>query len=415
MQKTYTAARIDPEAHRPTLGRLWRDNLAPQGVSDELVEQRMRWFLNENPAGPTRTWMGFQGPDREVIGSGSFYMRDTVLAGRTLKAGILGDFAVDRAHRIAGAAMSIQREIARAAREAGVDFLYAFPNRAAFPIFQRAGYKKIGESTMWVKPLTAAYKVEELAAGTDEDRRGAAREIVQRAAARAAAAIPSARWRALWEGALPLWLEDRLVDALDAPEGPLARAAVRAADAGLVARDSAQMLRRRRRVDSELAGTADLRFDDLWARARHRYIVGVRSSAYLNWRYTTFKTTDYRFFCLTDPSRSRLLGYAVYRLQGNKAVVADLFCEDLDELFELLILKLAERMRQEGYDALCVLYVGASIFGERLRRIGFFPRPQPKDGSRWLIVHMDAAFPEELRREALDPERWFMPDGELDA
>jgi hypothetical protein len=30
-------------------------------------------------------------------------------------------------------------------------------------------------------------------------------------------------------------------------------------------------------------------------------------------------------------------------------------------------------------------------------------------------VHVDSSFPEEMRREMLDPESWFMTDGELDA
>lgn len=416
MQKTYTAARIAPEEHRATLARLWRENLAEPGLDDDLVERRMRWFHEENPAGPARTWMGYHGPEREVIGSGSFYPRDTVVAGHKLKAGILGDFAVDKAHRIAGAAMSVQREIARAAREAGADFLYAFPNRASFPIFQRAGYKKVGEASMWVKPLTAAYKIDELAAGSEDDRRAMAAAIVHRAAERAGAAIPSPRWRDLWSGALPVWLEDRFVDAIESPESPLVRAAVRAADAALAARDRAMSLMQRRAAGDELTTAADLRFDDLWARARLRIIAGERSAAYLNWRYATFKTIDYRFFCLTEAGGTRLLGYVVYTLQGNKAVVADLFCEDFDALFELLVLRFSERMRQEGHDAVGIVYVGAPSFAERLSRIGFFARQLPKAvGSRWLIVHTDASFPEELRKEVLDPERWFMPDGELDA
>ena len=164
MEKVYSAARIRPEEHRDVLAELWRENLAGGEVPQELVERRMRWFQEQNPAGPARTWMGYHGPEREVIGSGSFIPRDVHVSGRMLKAGVLGDFAVTRAHRIAGAAMSIQREIAKGCRDAGVDFLYGFPNKASFPIFQRAGYRKISDSTTWVRPLTAAYKLHELAA-----------------------------------------------------------------------------------------------------------------------------------------------------------------------------------------------------------------------------------------------------------
>lgn len=416
MQKTYTAERIRPEEHLQTLARLWRDNLADGQASDDLATQRMRWFLEENPAGAPRTWLGLHGPEREVIGSASFYPRTTYVAGQPLLAGILGDFAVDKAHRIAGAAMAIQRGLAVGAREAGAELLYGFPNRASFPIFQRAGYTKIGEAMVWVKPLTAAYKLRELAAASPEERRETAHLVVGRAAERARAALPGERWRALWEGSLPLWIEDRVVDAIDTPDHPLVRAGLRAADAALSARDGALLLAQRRRVDGEISRRADERFDELWSRAARRYIVGERSAAYLNWRYATFKTADYRFFCVTDRSDGRLIGYAVYTLQGNKVVIADLFCDDLDASFDLVVLKLSERMRREGHDALGLIYVGASSFGERLRALGFFQRALPKAvGSRWLIARLDEQLPEALRAEVKDPERWWMTEGELDA
>ncbi|EYF02197.1 GNAT family N-acetyltransferase [Chondromyces apiculatus] len=416
MQKTYAAERIEPGEHLATLGRLWRDNLAEGEVTEELVARRMRWFHEENPAGAARTWIGLHGAERDVIGCASFYPRVTQVAGQRLLAGILGDFAVDKAHRIAGAAMAIQRAIAQGAREAGAEILYAFPNRASFPIFQRCGYAKVTDAVMWVKPLTAAYKLQELASAAPEVRRETAHTVVGRVADQARRAIPAERWRALWEGALPEWIEDRLVDAIGAPEHPIVRTGVRAADTALAGKDAALLLAQGRRVDGEITKSADARFDDLWSRAKPTYIMGERTAAYLNWRYATFKTTDYRFFCVTDRRDGQLVGYAIYYIQGNKVVIADLFCEDFDAHAGLVLLKLAERMRREGYDAIGLAYVGPTSFGERLRTLGFFQRAFPKDvGSRWLIVRVDAQTPEALRAELLNPERWWMTEGELDA
>lgn len=416
MQKTYSAERIHPEEHIATLGRLWRDNLAEGAVTDELVERRMRWFLEENPAGPPRTWVCQHGPEREVVGSASFYPRVTHVAGQRVHAGILGDFAVDRAHRTAGAAMSIQRAIANGAREAGAEILYAFPNRASFPIFQRCGYAKVADTSVWVKPLTAAYKLRELGDAAPEDRREAAHAVVGRVSERARAVVPVEGWRSLWEGALPEWLEDRVVDAIDTPDHPLVRAGVRAADAAFAARDAAQLLSRRRRLHGEIARRADERFDDLWSRAKIDFVTGERSSAYLNWRYATFKTIEYRFFCVTDPADGKLIGYAVYYLYGNKVTVADLFCDDLEANMDLVLLKLAERMRSEGHDTMGLVYVGASSIGEKLRGLGFFQRALPKDvGSRWLILRLEKETPDPMRAELTNPERWWMTEGELDA
>ena len=433
MQKTYSAERIRPEDHIATLARLWKENLAEGGASDELAARRMRWFLEENPAGPPRTWLGTHGPatppgpsageprpapdpEREVIGCASFFPRVTHIAGRRVTAGILSDFAVDRAHRTAGAAMSIQRAIAQGARDAGAEILYAFPNRASFPIFQRCGYAKIADAAMWVKPLTAAYKLRELGSAAPEDRREAAHAIAGRVTERARGVIPAEPWRAAWDSALPVWIEDRVVDAIDAPDHPLVRVGVRAADAALAARDTALLLARRRRVDGEIARRADERFDELWSRAQIRYTTGERTAAYMNWRYATFKTTDYRFFCVTDRKDGQLIGYAVYYLQGNKVVIADLFCDDLDAHIDLVLLKLGERMRREGHESMGLAFVGAPSLGQRLRSIGFFQRPLPKDvGSRWLIARLDKDVPEDLRAALLGPDRWWMTEGELDA
>jgi N-acetylglutamate synthase-like GNAT family acetyltransferase len=416
MQKTYTAERIRPEEHVTTLGRLWRDNLAGGEVPDDLVARRMRWFLEENPAGPPRTWLGLHGPAREVIGCASIYARATYVAGRRLMTGILSDFAVDKAHRIAGAAMAIQRALAQGAREAGIELVYGFPNRASFPIFQRAGFQKIAEAAVWVKPLTAGYKLRDLAAAPPEARRETARAVVERVSERAGAALPSDRWRALWQGSLPLWMEDRIVDAIEVPDHPLVRAVVAAGDAALAARDAARLAARLRRTDGELTTRADDRFDELWSRARLGYILGERSAAYLNWRYATFKTAEYRFFCVSDRADGRLIGYVVYTLQENKVVIVDLFCDDLDTSLELVTLKLGERLRREGHEAMGLIYVGAPSFGQRLRALGFFQRALPKEvGSRWLVARVDDQLPADVRAEVLKPERWYMPEGEIDA
>jgi Acetyltransferase (GNAT) domain len=424
MDKTYSATRVRPEEHREALARLWKENLAHEEVPREILERRMRWFQEQNPAGPARTWMGYHGPEREIIGSGSFYPRDIHVSGRKLKAGILGDFAVTRAHRIAGAAMSIQREIAKGFREAGVDFLFAFPNKASFPIFQRAGYKKIGEALIWVKPLAAAYKLDELSAAPPDDQRSAVSAIVQQVVERAGVALPSPRWRALWEpgGPAPFaravssFTEDLLLRALAAPRSAPMRAASRAVDAGMALQDTATLLARRRPVTTELVDAADERFDALWSRARRTRITGERSAEFLNWRYAQVGTVNHRFFCVLDRGDGRLLGYAVYSVRNNKVEVADFFCEDLEGTFDVLFLELFRAMRRRGHVAVGMVLVGPPSFGPRMRALGFFPRALPTGpSSRWLIAHVDGGLPEELRREMLDINSWLMTDGELDA
>ncbi|WP_437609100.1 GNAT family N-acetyltransferase [Sorangium sp. So ce834] len=427
MEKVYSAARVQPDEHRDVLAQLWRENLAHGQASQEFVERRMRWFQEQNPAGPPRTWMGFHGPEREIIGCGSFYPRDVYVSGRKLKAGVLGDFGVTKAHRIAGAAMSIQRELAKGCRDAGVDFVFGFPNKASFPIFQRAGYKKIADSTIWVRPLMAAYKLNELAASSAGEQQGTVSAVVQRVAERAASAVPHPRWRALWEpaapGAPPAPLTQALSTAAERavqratvkPDNALVRAAGRAVDASMALRDAAALLARGSRVRTELVDAADHRFDELWSRAKPSPIVGERSAQFLNWRYAQLGTVRYRFFCMLDRHDGRLLGYAVYSVRNNKVEMSDVFCEDGGPLLDALLLEFCRAMRREGHVSVGMLVVTPPAFSARLRALGFFSRPHPPSvGSRWLIVHLDPSFPDELRRVLLDPDNWFMTDGELD-
>ena len=53
----------------------------------------------------------------------------------------------------------MQRAIANAHREKGLNFLFGYPNKGAAPIFPRLRFKTVGESTLWVKPLRTARKI----------------------------------------------------------------------------------------------------------------------------------------------------------------------------------------------------------------------------------------------------------------
>jgi hypothetical protein len=354
------------DEHREALAALWRENMSDARIGD-VVPERMRWLYERNPAGAAITWLGVVAGEGTVIGCGSVFPRRMWVQGRSIQAGVLADFAVTKTHRVAGAAIAIQRAVAKGSLPAGVQFLYGYPNEKAVAIFKRLGYKHVGDSTVWIKPLRSEYKL---------------RERITHAGLVSATAAVVDTGLAVADKALSL---------------VAAGARLRRGD--------------RRKFDVVALDRADERFDDLWIRARGEYsIVGEKSSAYLNWRYTEFTTKKHVFFCLADKKSGALAGYAVYSVIGHKAVIADLFCENLAVTSKALLLRLASHLRRAGVSSIVFNYLGSEAFASTLKAAGFLRRSD----NRSMIAYVDPKGPEELRNVVFDRYAWFMIDGELD-
>jgi hypothetical protein len=354
------------DEHRDALAALWRENMSDTRIGD-VVPERIRWLYERNPAGTAVTWLGIVSGSDDVIGCASSFPRRMQVGGKMVSAGVLADFAVSKNHRMAGAAIAIQRALAKGSFPAGLEFLYGYPNGKSDAIFKRLGYHYVGSSAFWVKPLRSAYKVSE--------------RVKNRALA---------------------WGASRVLDVgLSIADQSLAFAH----------RGVRRVRGDRRRYRVEEVSRADERFDRLWNRARGEFvIVGEKSSSYLNWRYTDFTTRAHRFFCLVDRKSNELSGFVVYAVHDQKAVVADLFCERRDVLAKELLLRLAIRLRRTHVSSLVISYLGPDSFGEQLKMAGFLPRP----GERSMIAYVDADGPQELRSTVFDKNAWFMIDGELD-
>lgn len=353
---SYAVRPLRLHEHREALGRLWAENMSDPAIASAIPD-RMRWLYELGPDGPATTVLAIDAGSGQVVGCGSFFNHPTWVDGRRVRAGVLCDFAVTRAHRIAGAALAIQRALAEAGRAAGLELLYGHPNEKSVAVFKRIGYRVVGETTTWVKPLRSAYKL---------------RAVLSRGWAAAMAAAPI--------------------------------------DLGLRGLDLARSLRIVGGLRGEIVRPEDGRIDALWERARARYgVVGEKSSAYLGWRYGRFPTAAHQVFAVARPGEERLAAYAVYGVERGKAFLRDLFAEDLDACAEALLVLLARHLRSGGIESVSLSYVGSHAFAERLRRAGFLQRP----GKRPLVLHPEGLAASPAAR-ALDPESWFMLDGELD-
>ena len=158
---SYKVIPFQTEVHRQALLNLWKDNFKPLH-GDGYVDKRFVWLYHENPFGSARTWIALEPRSDAVIGAGTIFPFHRYVGGRLVKTGVTVDFAVDKKHRVGGAALAIQRAVTRGSFEIGFDFLLGKPNEKAQPIFERVGYQSIGDAQSWTKLL-----------GTEDERTGA--------------------------------------------------------------------------------------------------------------------------------------------------------------------------------------------------------------------------------------------------
>jgi Acetyltransferase (GNAT) domain len=364
----YHAVRMREAEHKDGLLRLWREALHDPAIA-RVAEQRWPWYYDENPAGRPATWLGVI-DDGQIVGCGSIYPRVVYVGGERVVAGVLSDFAVAKAHRIAGCAIAVQRAIVGEGPAAGFAFLFAYPNVGSLAVVKRVGYRVIGETRSYSKPLRTTNKLK---------------------------AEIEARVKTPW-----------LLRALALPGA--SAAAELFADVGLAAVDLARLAPRLASTRGELLPRADARFDALWERCPRDALLGDKTSAYLNWRYTRFKTADHRFFVLTDRARREVLGYLVFHVTGTKVILVDILAAPEEHALEALLLHFSLTMRLERRESIFLSYLGDEAFGRRLEGIQFFARPI----RRPVIVYTPPGLDARVAAIVGDASRWFMLDGELD-
>ncbi len=361
---TYAVAAERPEAVREPLQRIWRENLT-LGTSPE--EKFRRLYLEApDPAGYVfvlRARLEALG-EEQVVGAMGVAARRWWAGGREVVAALFGDFAVDAAHRHLLPALQLSRQ-AREQVQEGFPLGYGFPNQKAVGVMLRAGFRQLGTTCRYVRVLRhAAY------AGRLGQRPG----------------LPPVLARLV---ARPL----------------VAGAAGGVADLGRRALDLPRSLRANVGFRLGWCDRPDGRFDALWEAARGEYpVVGVRSAAFLAWRYpgATFATLSRR-------GGGPLSAWAVVELEPatGAAHLRDLFGHhaDLGPLVDLLL----PALRRRGAASLSVRFLGAPLVRDLLTRRGFVARGE----GRTVVVVPGARSTEGER--LVDPERWHLFDADEDA
>ena len=311
---------------------LWKRNLYD-------CPERFAWLYEQNPLGPTHTWLAIHKDTGKVVGCSSLYPWLFNINGKPIRVGVAVDFSVDSSHRVYGPAVSIQRAITTSIGKNGFELLFVYPNKESSSVFQRAGYILIGSSNTWVKMIKSEYKICEYIK---------IRPLVK----------------------IIGWLVD---------------AAFYIREMFYLILDSGSL--DTKNLDTETLDSCDYRFDVLWEKCRSLYpIIPHQDSDYLNWRYSQCKTSDYKYFCLCDKKTRELKCFIIYSVKDNCITIKNIF--PFISLYVTCIMHFFSITMKSCNNKYIILhYFGSGNVEDTLKKINFIQRVDKRD---YLICVKDS-------------------------
>ncbi|MDX2165629.1 MAG: GNAT family N-acetyltransferase [Deltaproteobacteria bacterium] len=259
--------------------------------------ERFDWLYLGNPDGPALVWLAEQ--DGVALGTSAAHRRRMRVDGTVVDALLLGDFAVDHAHRALGPALRLLRATLAPLRDGPFAFSYDFCSASMQAVYRRMQVDSRGHSERWMHPVSMARL---LAAKTGRPTLGA---------------VVGGLGDLLWRG----------------------RQALRRRAAGVAV--------------APLATDCGPEFDALDARlARRHGVSAVRDAAYLNWRYRRNPVWPHAILCARRGGTLR--GHAIVRpTQPRLVALVELQAEDT-EVAQALLSAAADWANARGAAALHV-------------------------------------------------------------
>jgi len=153
---------------------------------------RYPWMAAGNPAGRSDWLVALAGESGEVAGVLSIMPRFFWRGGKRLRAGILGDFMVEKKHRLYGPTLLLPGKAGEWQAALGYDVLYTVPNREAVRVIVRAGLQDTIRVRHYARPLSSRYYVEKRLGGIWAAPAAASSSRARRQTS------GLVRWRATW-------------------------------------------------------------------------------------------------------------------------------------------------------------------------------------------------------------------------
>ncbi|MDB4961955.1 MAG: hypothetical protein JWP01_1954 [Myxococcales bacterium] len=307
------------------------------GMTGDLAAG-VRWQYLEGPMPPGSVFL--LNWESTAIGCAGISSRVVSCRDRELSAAHFANFAVDRAHRTALPAITLQRAVKRHV-DHSYDLAIGFSNRHAMPVYRRLGYRVLGDMVRYARVLRHAPYLE--------------RYLRVRGPAKLAGVVLD-RIKLARRGEPLVWLDD-----------------------------------------------VDGRFDQLWEETRTEFpIVSRRDAAFLRWRF--LRKPNERHVVAALAPHDKLLAYAIVRGEpGGMAEIADMFgpVAALDRLLAALVPALYHRghtaacVRFSGdlrVRAMLVKYGFTPREVERTVIVHVTPRCglELADATGWFLTELDA-------------------------
>jgi len=148
---------VDPWKFKDSITGFWLDNIP--GTPFE----RFDWMAQGNPAGPATWLLAFDSNSKKVAGTISILPRELKVDGKTIRAGILGDFMVDQKYRVLGPGLGILKKATDSISELNLEFIYTIPNKQSEKLIQHVGFIEVGKICYLAKPIRIQYYLDKYA------------------------------------------------------------------------------------------------------------------------------------------------------------------------------------------------------------------------------------------------------------
>ena len=342
----YNVIKVDLIQTRDKIISFWKNNFSKWPVS------KYDWFYTKNPYGDADCWI-VQNMN-EIVGTVALFPRDLSLKGKRLKSGITGDYAVSQNHRILGPALKLQRELLDQSTKKGFNLVYGYPNSNSGPVQKRVGFKVVGYTIRLVKVLkTSSYIKRKVKFGMVSDILAFPIDLVLK----------------IFSGNIYTKINNKL--------------------------------------ETLVLKSFDQKFDELWDRIKDvNLIIGEKSSAFLNWRYSECKYHDFNCFTLRKKDSKNVVGFIVYYKNDNSARIADFavlpkYEDDLLKAFSKYCVK-------KGYESSSIVFMGAASIKEMFERNKFTIRTKDK---RHIMAFVNSGIDEEF---VFNEDNWCLIEGDND-
>lgn len=324
---------------------------------DNITSDRYAWEYEKAYCGKPITWLAKDSITNLFVGAASVFPRNFLINGEPIKAGLLGDFAVDKAHRTFGPALKMQKEILSYFKESGFELLYGTPNKQAEAIFFKLGYKIAGKIKRFVKIFKTQYKEGE-------------------------------------------YLPPRNLTKIIQP----------AINFAINLTNSKIFYRSPKKYNIEHPSIFNSRFNHLFSNTlSDNVIICDRNISFLNWRYFNSPIHNYKVLTLVGELKE-IKGYIVYYIEKNMCNIDDVVYLNDQEILKSLFYEFFIFMREIGIGSIGIYFLENRNFEKYLRKYAFFER---KNENSKLIYFANSNGTQFLERIS-NPNNWYFLQNDTD-